>query len=392
MMYVLLGNLYLIVFYAFYRLFLSRETFFRWNRLYLLIGLLMAFILPLAAYPEWGIYAKEYQSYLFSIQAEELAIADNPASAGYSMADVLENMLRYVYIGGCVVTFLLFVVGLVRTVRMLRVDSVSGAYSFFGIVRVGSASDGYERISRHEQVHVQEWHSVDVMLMQLVKIFGWFNPVIYRYERAMRLQHEYIADERTALDDQIGYAELLVARAMGVERRVLVHTFSNKKLLKHRIAMLVRDKSPKRRLLKYTLLLPMVTMMAIFSIACNQDVSEPDVRSETTELREDVVFQSVEINPEPIGGMKAFFEYIGKNYDYPQAAIEAGVVGTIQVSFIVEKDGSLSDIRVVKDLGYGTGEAAVRVLQEGGEWSPAIQNGRKVRVAFTLPIRLNLQQ
>jgi len=59
---------------------------------------------------------------------------------------------------------------------------------------------------------------------------------------------------------------------------------------------------------------------------------------------------------------------------------------------VVERDGSLSDMKVVKDLKYGTGEAAIRVLQSSSKWSPGIQNGRPVRVAYTLPIRLNLQQ
>ena len=85
-------------------------------------------------------------------------------------------------------------------------------------------------------------------------------------------------------------------------------------------------------------------------------------------------------------------EYIGKNYDYPQEAIEEGVNGMVQVSFVVEKDGSLTDMKIVRDLGYGTGEAAIRVLQSSSKWSPAVQNGRTVRVAYTLPIRLNLQQ
>src|SRR5690606_9976337 len=104
------------------------------------------------------------------------------------------------------------------------------------------------------------------------------------------------------------------------------------------------------------------------------------------------IFQSVEVQPAPPGGMKAFMEYIGKNYDYPQEAIDAGVNGKIQVAFIIEKDGSLTDMKLIKDLGYGTGDAALRVLQNSQKWHPGVQNGRTVRVAYTLPIRLNLQQ
>jgi len=105
----------------------------------------------------------------------------------------------------------------------------------------------------------------------------------------------------------------------------------------------------------------------------------------------DKIFTAVEVNPEPIGGMKAFMSWVSSNYDYPQAAQESGVNGVVEVSFVVERDGSLTDISVKRDLKYGTGDAAVKLLKKAKKWKPGIQNGRPVRVAYTLPIRLNLQ-
>ena len=104
------------------------------------------------------------------------------------------------------------------------------------------------------------------------------------------------------------------------------------------------------------------------------------------------IFQSVEIQPEPPGGMAAFRKWIETNYVYPQGAIDAGVKGTVNVSFVVEKDGSLTDVKIVRDLQYGTGQAALNMLKKAKKWSPGIQNGRPVRVAYTLPIRLDLSQ
>lgn len=106
----------------------------------------------------------------------------------------------------------------------------------------------------------------------------------------------------------------------------------------------------------------------------------------------DKIFTAVEVNPEPHGGLNAFRKWVGDNYSYPQGAIDAGVKGQVVVSFVVERDGSLTDIKVVKDLSYGTGTAAVNVLKKARPWKPGIQNGRPVRVAYTLPITLNLQQ
>lgn len=104
----------------------------------------------------------------------------------------------------------------------------------------------------------------------------------------------------------------------------------------------------------------------------------------------DLIFSETEILALPPGGMTAFRKWIAENYQFPQAAINAGIKGTLEVSFIVEKDGSLSDFRMEKDLGYNTGEAAIELMKISPKWSPAIQNGREVRVAFTLPIRLDL--
>lgn len=104
------------------------------------------------------------------------------------------------------------------------------------------------------------------------------------------------------------------------------------------------------------------------------------------------IFTAVEIQPEPHGGLNAFRKWVGDNYSYPQGAIDAGVKGQVVVSFVVERDGKLTDIKVIKDLSYGTGQAAVNVLKKAKPWKPGIQNGRPVRVAYTLPITLNLQQ
>ncbi len=103
-------------------------------------------------------------------------------------------------------------------------------------------------------------------------------------------------------------------------------------------------------------------------------------------------FVSVEIMPEPIGGMKSFVQWVAANYNFPQSAVDANAKGLIVVQFVVETDGSLSAFAVNKDMGYGTGDAAVSLLKKAKKWNPGVQNGRPVRVSFTLPIRLDVTQ
>ena len=93
----------------------------------------------------------------------------------------------------------------------------------------------------------------------------------------------------------------------------------------------------------------------------------------------------IEVKPEPLGGFAKFYKFIGNNYRTPE---EEGLAGKVYVTFVVEKDGSLTDIKVVRDIGYGTGKEAIRVLKSCPKWNPGEQNGKKVRVLYSLPITI----
>lgn len=93
----------------------------------------------------------------------------------------------------------------------------------------------------------------------------------------------------------------------------------------------------------------------------------------------------IEVKPEFPGGMAKFYKYVGNNYRSPE---EEGLAGKVYVTFVVEKDGSLTDIKVVRDIGFGTGKEAIRVLKSCPKWNPGEQNGKKVRVLYSLPINI----
>ncbi|WP_291127655.1 energy transducer TonB [Flavobacterium sp. UBA7682] len=93
----------------------------------------------------------------------------------------------------------------------------------------------------------------------------------------------------------------------------------------------------------------------------------------------------IEVKPDFPGGLEKFFKFIAKNYQVPE---EDGLKGKIFVTFVVEKDGSLTDIKVIRDIGYGTGKEAIRVLKSCPRWNPGEQNGKKVRVLYSLPISI----
>lgn len=107
--------------------------------------------------------------------------------------------------------------------------------------------------------------------------------------------------------------------------------------------------------------------------------------------KEEEIFTTVEQNPEFPGGISEMYKYIGTNIKYPSAAQRANVSGKVFVKFVVEKDGSIGDITVLKGIGFGCDEEATRVIKSMPKWSPGRQNGRNVRVYYTMPINFQLQ-
>lgn len=101
-------------------------------------------------------------------------------------------------------------------------------------------------------------------------------------------------------------------------------------------------------------------------------------------VEDNTVYNAVEVKPDFPGGLQKFYDFVGKNYRAPEEDIK----GKVYVQFVVEKDGSLTDIKVMRDIGYGTGAEAIRVLKKSPKWKPGIQNGRPVRVLYSLPISI----
>jgi len=104
----------------------------------------------------------------------------------------------------------------------------------------------------------------------------------------------------------------------------------------------------------------------------------------------DEIFQVVENQPEPVGGMAAFYKHVQKNLKYPEQARRMGVEGRVFVQFVVDKDGNLTDVQILKGIGSGCDEEALRVVKSAPKWNPGKQRGRPVRVRMSIPIVFKL--
>jgi periplasmic protein TonB len=104
----------------------------------------------------------------------------------------------------------------------------------------------------------------------------------------------------------------------------------------------------------------------------------------------DEILDFTEVMPEPIGGMSLWHQYLAKQLKYPKQAVRAGVEGTVFVSFVVNKDGSIQDITILRGIGMGCDEEALRVISQAPKWSPGKQGGKPIRVRMRMPIRFKL--
>lgn len=440
--YLLLVNLYLVLFYGFYALLLRAETFFHLNRAYLVISSLLSFFIPLIHY-DWVsklIITRQVQQTI-SVYARPITIYQfRPIVQEHHIT--IGNVIVFIYAAGALFLAARLIGQLISLKRIFSMPESTSAFSFFKSVRLGSGLENKDVIEAHEHVHVSQWHSADVMLIEFIAIINWFNPVVYLYKLGIKHIHEFIAD-RQALKNgmtKAEYALLLLSQTLKAPANQLLTPFFNHSLLKKRIMMLQKSRSTYMALLKYGLSAPLFMLMLILSSAAvikshtvtffsdkaeevlqapaaslspariikketdtkkdssvNTTVKNGtqgeylETKSETAiKLRTDPIFISVEQQPQFKGGMLAFYQFLALNLDYPEQMIRYNIQGKVIVTLTVEKDGSLSDIKSIKDVGYGSAEEAIKVLKTSPKWQPGYQNGRPVRVRYTLPINFNL--
>jgi protein TonB len=122
-----------------------------------------------------------------------------------------------------------------------------------------------------------------------------------------------------------------------------------------------------------------------------EDTKVEKVERQEEEVEEEQIFTIVEEMPSFPGGEAELFKYLGKNIKYPEMANSAGISGVVYVTFVVDKDGKIKDVKVLRGIGGGCDEEAVRVVKNMPSWKPGKQRGKSVTVQYNLPIRFTLR-
>lgn len=431
--YFLKINVAIALFYAFYRLFFHKDTFFHWRRTILLCFFAVSLFYPLLNIEGW---IKTHEPmvamadlYATIILPEELVA--NPQEAETNWKELILLLLRIIYWSGVsllAARFFLQAGSIIRlhlqcaqtTLKGVRVHILrkeAGPFSFFHWIFIHPQSHTDSEISEiitHEETHARQCHSADVVISEIMCIFCWFNPFIWLMKREVRGNLEYLADSRVLETghDSTSYQYHLLGLANHKAAANLSNSF-NVLPLKNRIKMMNKRRTKGIGRTKYFMFLPLAALLLIISnieivarttgkfakevmeqVAPAQPelVNIPPLKTEKMVVPDSVVFEVVEVMPEFPGGMSALMQYMAKSIKYPAEAQAQKEEGRVIASFIVRKDGSLSDIKIVRSVAPSLDKEALRVLSAMPKWKPGQQRGEAVNVRFTVPVVFKLNK
>ena len=406
----------LAIFYIIYLVFLRKDTFFNRNRTFLTFSIILSVIIPLIRIPlNSGPVAMQYL-----IQMDELLIRANSSTPAEAFSQIVaQNWLLSIYFAGVIIYLLVFFYRVLQLglwvhksekgsygkTKIIRVKKDISPFSFFNWIFLpenNGEESGKDEIIFHEMIHVKQLHSFDIILSELLIAFQWFNPFAWFYRISLKEIHEYIADSKVIQKgyDSKNYRQLILNEIFGIQHFPMGSYFNNS-IIKNRMIMMTKNKSSILSNLKLLVIPPiMFALILVFSCTKKEEnktnIDEVVVTTkmiQTTEAEpESEIFFVVEEMPDFQGKkIDGFREYIAKNLTYPDEAAKKEISGKVFVKFIIETDGSVSNVEVVKGVDPLLDAEAMRVIKASPNWEAGKQRGTKVRVAFTFPISFALQ-
>lgn len=468
------------MFYLLYRILFVRDTFFMVRRIYLLLSVVVSFAYPAIrlseSYIAQSAVSTQMLRYVLLPEFEVMPSNTNIATPLWQSAGSVMLYL-YIFVASMLLLRMLLQLAslmrirksctrtLVQGINVFASNHAISPFSFFDMIVINpnlhSQSEQLEVLA-HEQTHVKQKHSYDVVLFEIVCIGLWFNPFVWLTKREVRHNLEYLADKNVLTQgfDSKSYQYHLLQLSYHTPSLFLTNKF-NILPLKKRIVMMNRSKSPRILASKYLLIVPILFSLVFLSNAESfiQSASELNLEMDTkfskselaplqaatsieapspettnaavatsndmpiaqnaapkalpevvvvsygtvatddkkakTEAPEKtnndkVVFQVVEQMPQFPGGDNGLFKYLAESIRYPVDAQESGIQGRVICQFIIDENGQVNDVKVVRSVDASLDAEAIRVIKAMPKWTPGQQRGKSVSVQYTLPINFRL--
>lgn len=404
--------------YTFYWFIMRNETYYSWNRMFLLFSLIISFVFPMFNFTVQSISSETITNIIEPVVVGEYLPASNPLKTNTL------SILSIIYISGAVFFSLRLLLNFAKILFLYQrfprckyfgfnavvLNGDQSPFTFFNILfisQVDYESGKIDEMIVHERAHKEEYHSIDILLLEIMTIIQWFNPFVWLFRLALKSEHEFIADNKVLHEgfDNVKYQKLLFEKSLGITSFDLTNAF-NYSLLKKRLKMMTARKSSSLVKIKYLLSMPLL-LITIMLLTININ----------SYGQEDKVYTDVDVMAKyKNGNLDELRNFLAENLKYPESAAKSNTMGTIYVQFDVEKKGKVSNVQIVRSdvkksnvdevvvvaksnensktdsKSISDLEAeAIRVIKLLEDFTPAQKDGKNVKSQFTMPIIFALQ-
>jgi len=406
------------IFWLCYKGVIERGRHFALNRRFLLFALAASAVIPLISIPVYSAAS--------SLMIKPLAYPTAPTVGMFTETTTVATFNPRIFIPGlylivCVAIALKLVLQLFALSKfsrsgfkkregdclIIRSPKVESPFSFIRTIYLPLQLEPLEEtlFLMHEQTHIRNRHSLDVLFCEVLYIFFWFNPLFWFISRELKKIHEYQTDRFVVSSAQsaCAYKTLIAKEFLGFSPNIT--NFFNKSFTKKRIIMLTQPFKTNRTVLRAALIIPIIALnLLLFSCTAKQQEIIPAQEPETIESaigtntletkanEPEISVIAAEVKPKFQGGDEhSFNTWIQEQIKYPAVAKEKEIQGRVMLTFIVDTEGNVRDVAVLRGIDPVLDNEALRVVSSSPKWTPGVEKGQKINVRFNFPIVFQLK-
>lgn len=376
---------------ALYSLIIERKVDFLFARLFLIFSVLLSAVIPMINIPVWE---AALVPQLTEVTVGE--VSTEVVQGTVTSFDFNFMALIWVVYGvgvalcmGSIVLQMVNILNIRRVGQMTTFDGVNivrsqqniASFSLFKTIYIGNntADTDLPTIVAHERSHIAHKHSVERVVMEIFKALLWWNPFVWIASRRLVEAHEFEAD-----NDVIGsgcdanlYVATLLKHLFGYSPEIANGLHNS--LTKKRLKMILKGNSGRYALLRKVAVIPVLgVLFALFSLTTKEAVAQ------------DVQQSKVEVEVTEINDYQDFYRWVVMNVQYPSAAREQSLSGSVIASLTIDTDGNVKDVKIVKSDNELFSKEVSRVLAKAPAWRPFVKDGKRVEVKYMLPVNFVL--
>lgn len=418
-------NITVIVIFAFYKFFLSKDTFFYFKRFFLLLIFVLSILLPLFNINKINNFVDEKN--IFYVQS--IDIQNNNNNNGLvvekdSSKHYILNILQYCKKIYCIITIVLLINIFIQIISILKIikkgkfekfknytiyniNGIKSPFSFFKFMVLDKALHSkteIEEIIIHEKVHIQQWHTIDIIISEIFCAIFWINPFIWLIKKEIKINLEFIADKKVVNSniDITNYQYHLLRLSEYKSISKFTNNF-NISPLKKRITMMNKSKTNRKAILKYALLLPLFALLlGSYNLlqADNKNlltINSVLKETENQPIVEDTIKKQENFNrpqwtvPPEFPGNKDYLTFVKEHVKYPEEAKKDSIQGRVFVKVVFDKTGKITLVELARPVHPLLDSEAIRVVKLMPDWIPAKDaDGNNIGGEMILPFYFRL--